>query len=78
MILVDEQRFCYNIETVKLDLNRMLLMNADENRICKKVKSINPEWCTAKQAVYKSTASISNKDKKDNVVSGKGRGVIFE
>ncbi len=69
---VDEQRFCYNIETIKSDINRMLLMQADENRVCKKVNSINPDWCTVKQVKGESD------DKNKNTLPSKTRGVIYE
>ncbi len=69
---VDEQRFCYNIETIKSDINRMLLMQADENRVCKKVNSINPDWCTVKQVKGDSD------DKNKNTLPSKTRGVIYE
>ena len=39
---VEEQQFCYNIDNVRGEINRMLDMGADEIRVCKKVRSMNP------------------------------------
>ncbi len=43
---VDDLKFCYNIDTIKKDISRLLDMNADEYRVCKKVNAINPDFCT--------------------------------
>lgn len=45
---VDEQKFCYNTDTLRMDILRLLDLGADENRLCKKVKSINPDFCLVK------------------------------
>ena len=42
---VEDQKFCYNTATIKKDLYRLMNMGADEFRVCKKVKSINPDFC---------------------------------
>ena len=46
----EEQQFCYNTENVRGDLNRMLDMGADETRVCKKVRSMNPDFCVSKSS----------------------------
>jgi len=45
---VGDQKFCYNIDTLGKDISRLLEMGADEFRVCKKVNSINPDFCRAK------------------------------
>ena len=50
---VEDQKFCYNIDTIGKDISRLLEMGADEFRVCKKVSSINPDFCTVK--IVKST-----------------------
>ena len=48
-IEVEEQKFCYNIDNMKRDINKLLEYGADESRICKKINSINPDFCVIKQ-----------------------------
>ena len=55
----------------------MFLLKFDETKICKKVKSVNPDWCTIKQAKTGEN-NIKNKQKTDENVVIKGRGVIYE
>lgn len=47
-ISVEDQKFCYNIDTIKGDLQRLLSLGANDDRICKKVKSVNPDFCVTK------------------------------
>lgn len=42
---VEDAKFCYNIENVRGELNRMLNLGADEYRICKRVKAMNSDFC---------------------------------
>ncbi len=55
----------------------MFLMKFDETKICKKVNSINPDWCTIKQA-KSADNNLKNKEKSTEQVTVKGRGVIYE
>ncbi len=48
---LDDQKFCYNTDTARGDIFRLLDMGADEYRVCKKVKAINPDFCTVKSAI---------------------------
>ena len=64
---VEEQKFCYNTDTLRMDILRLLDLGADENRLCKKVKSINPDFCLVK------TQKVTiNSD-----VVSKKRGIIY-
>lgn len=65
---VEDEKFCYNTDTFKKDIDRLLGLNADEFRICKKVKSINPDFCQVKVATKKEEFSISQNSK---------RGIIY-
>jgi len=42
---VEDQKFCYNTENVRTNLNKLLDLGADEARVCKKVQAINPDFC---------------------------------
>ena len=45
---VEEQKFCYNVESFQKEVIRLMDLNADEFRVCKKVKSINPDFCATR------------------------------
>lgn len=47
-ISVEDQKFCYDIDNIKADISRMLKLGAEDERICRKVKSINPNFCATK------------------------------
>ena len=66
---VDEQQFCYNIDSFKKDLGRVLDLGADERRVCKKVKAINFDFCG-----YLSVKDTDNKIQHDRSI----RGIIYE
>ena len=68
---VEDEQFCYNIENMRGDINRMLDMGADEKRTCKKVKSFNPHFCTSGENKLKQKAPVHVND------NFKQRGVIF-
>jgi hypothetical protein len=42
---IEDLKFCYNIENMKESMNRILSLTDDENRICKKLKEVNPDFC---------------------------------
>ena len=71
---VDEQKFCYDIDPIKQELERLLEYGADEIRICKKVKSINPDFCKSNLVI--SSTSISSNEHKN--LLKKTIGVIYE
>ncbi len=60
-ITVDETQFCYNTNGLKAEIHRMLDLGAKPERICKKVRSVNPDFCTTKESDFISFA-IENPD----------------
>lgn len=69
-IEADDEKFCYNIATLKKDINRLLELGADEARICKKVKAINSDFCKSKTVKVERTGIQLNERIK--------RGIIYE
>jgi hypothetical protein len=68
---VEEQIFCYNAATIRKDITRLIEMGADEFRVCKKVRSINPDFCKGKSTAQKHTnTGIQLNDRKK-------RGIIY-
>lgn len=49
-IYVEEVKFCYDLETFQHEISRLMSMNATENRICKKVYGLNPNFCAISAA----------------------------
>jgi len=45
----EDMKFCYNIDPIQQELNRLFQLGADEFRICKKIKSINSDFCLTKE-----------------------------
>lgn len=68
---VQEQQFCYNIGNIKQEINRLLEYGAQESRVCKRVHSINPHFCSS------SLASKSSEITK-HLASRLQRGIIYE
>jgi hypothetical protein len=66
---VEEEKFCYDTETLQQEISRLLDIGADEMRICKKIFAINLDFCKAQ--VPKNAAFTQ-----DNTKSK--RGFIFE
>ena len=69
-IEVAEQKFCYNTENVRGELSRMIKLGADEHRICKRVRAMNPDFCN----VMSTKVNNEGLHKNDRFV----RGVIYE
>jgi hypothetical protein len=44
-IATEEQQLCYNISTFYNELKRLLMLGVDDQRLCKKVHSMNPDFC---------------------------------
>ena len=62
---VEDQKFCYDIATIGKDLYRLMELGADEYRICKRVKTINPHFCKMKTAKSsKSGIQLNERNKK--------------
>ena len=66
---VDELKFCYDVDSFKQDVLKLLNFGADEKRICKKVHSTNHNFCAVKKkdAVLPGTRAFKN-----------ARGIIYE
>ncbi len=47
-ISVEDQKFCYDIDNIKGEVSRLLKLGASDERICRKIKSINPNFCAKK------------------------------
>lgn len=41
----EDQQFCYNIDSFKGELKRLVLLGADDRRVCNKVRAINSHFC---------------------------------
>jgi hypothetical protein len=68
---VEDQQFCYNIDTMRGDINRLLDMGADETRVCKKVRSINPDFCSNEKKDRKKKTAV-------HINQSQRRGIIFD
>ena len=67
---VSDQKFCYNTENVRGEISRLLKLGADEYRVCKKVRAMNPDFCKVMSQKTKKEGAHQN----DRLV----RGVIYE
>jgi len=67
---VEEQKFCYNMDPLRLELNRLFKFGADDIRICKKIAAINSDFCRAKDT-SKATENPQLNSKR------KHRGIIY-
>jgi tRNA(Ile)-lysidine synthase TilS/MesJ len=73
---VDEEKFCYDSDTLRQEIYKLLDYGADESRICKKVMKANPDFCrtsTQVKLVLNEAPRSSIANNHDNV-----RGVIYE
>ena len=55
-IAVEDQQFCYNIDTMLKDISRLIVLGANDDRICKRIKSANPHFCSSSKTTKSSTA----------------------
>jgi hypothetical protein len=55
---VDHVKFCYNIDTIKRDLFRILDVGASNDRVCKKVLAVNKDFCQLKQSISSSNTLL--------------------
>ena len=73
---VEEQKFCYDTDSIRQDLYKMLDFGADATRICKKVLKANPDFCrvptVTKLSLNEAPKSIMANNR-ENI-----RGVIYE
>lgn len=68
-IEVEDQKFCYNTDNVRTNLNKLLDLGADESRVCKKVSAINPDFCK----VMTKKVGLDGIHKNDRLI----RGIIY-
>jgi hypothetical protein len=61
-LAIEDAKFCYNIDTIKGEINRMMTLGANDERICKKIKSVNPDFCLSK---ISSSSSIPSREAGD-------------
>ena len=72
----EEAQFCYNIDTFKMALNKVLNVGADEYRVCKKVKAMNPDFCSGGKT-KKREEKINNKPNVVHLNERHKRGIIY-
>jgi hypothetical protein len=65
-----EEKFCYDLEPLHKEVFRILDLGADASRVCKKVKSINAEFCKSR--------SVSKTLDNQRYEKNKKRGIIYE
>jgi hypothetical protein len=65
---VEDQKFCYNTANVRRELFRLMELGADEYRVCKKVKSMNPDFCLVKAAKPTNTGIHLNDRNKRGII----------
>jgi hypothetical protein len=73
---VEEQKFCYDTDSIRQDLYKMLDFGADASRICKKVLKANPDFCrvpTASKLTLNEAPKSIMANNRDSI-----RGVIYE
>lgn len=51
---VDDQKFCYNTEPLRRDIFRLLDLGADEQRVCRKIRAVNPDFCPSRSSASSS------------------------
>lgn len=72
-IPVEDQQFCYNIDTMLKDLSRLISLGATDNRICKRIKSTNPHFCSTKLNNNAKKADSTSK----KLAHGAKKGIIY-
>jgi hypothetical protein len=67
-IEVEDEQFCYNVATLKKDVNRLLDLGADASRVCKKVKAVNSDFCKTKVVKIERTGIQLNERFKKGII----------
>ena len=68
---VEDQQFCYNIDSMKSDIYKLLDYGAKVSRVCKKVKAMNSDFCvtkSSKKTVIQSTGIQINERYKRGII----------
>ncbi len=42
---MEDAKFCYDIDTIQMELKRLFDLGANDDRICRRVYSMNPHFC---------------------------------
>ena len=71
---ISDEKFCYDIDSMRSTLNRLLEFGATEERLCKRIKDTNPDFCSKKAT--NRMKSVNSDGDPSNVRLNKG--VIFE
>ncbi len=56
-LAVEDSKFCYDINTIQQEITRLLKFGASDERICKKLKAINPDFCITKTVLQEKSFS---------------------
>lgn len=73
---VSDEKFCYDTENVRGTINRLLDLFASAERICKKIKDMNPDFCRQRETLIRRDVPVDGMDA--IVIKDKKRGIIFE
>lgn len=71
----DEQKFCYDTSSIRKDLHRLMDLGADARRICKRVRSVNSDFCSGRVSFSAGAAELSGDVRRDPVDSHENTGV---
>lgn len=80
-LLVEEEKFCYDSQSFLEEINRLVKLGANSERICRRIHSINPDFCASmqyKRSSLTSTASIDTHGPLSTSQRTTKRGVIYE
>ena len=69
---VDERKFCYDTDSIRKEIYRLMDLGATEDRICRKVHKINPDFCKTVAATNEAENAVVRTEKQ------RERGVIYE
>ncbi|RYG66987.1 hypothetical protein EON64_08475 [archaeon] len=72
-ISTEDLQFCYNIHTIKGELRRLILLGADDRRVCHKVQRINSDFCKA----VSESSNMGGKKSEETKFFKARRGVIY-
>jgi len=67
---VEDSKFCYNIASVKTEVYRLLELRSDVHRVCRKVNTLNSDFCRIKIPKMTTPSGIHVNDRMK-------RGVIY-
>jgi len=71
---IGEEKFCYDTANMKATLHRLLDFGAATDRICRKVRGTNPDFCRKGETRIRREVAMDGTARK----KGKNRGIIYE